>query len=197
MVLITTSCTMLQSSVHSSSGTLSDLIPWIYLLLPLYNHNGFKSYLNGLVVFPTFLQFKSEFGNTEFIIEPQSAPSPVFADYRASPSAASKNMIIVISVLTIWWHPCVESSLVIVRRGCLLWAVCSLGKTLLAFALFHLVLHGPTCLLDSKVYLWYFSVLSILYLFFWFFFLLSRIPRLQCFICTSRPQGYSNLLNNI
>ena len=33
--------TMLQTFVHSSSGTLSDLIPWIYLSLPLYNHKGF------------------------------------------------------------------------------------------------------------------------------------------------------------
>ena len=38
MVLIPASCTMSQTSVHSSSGTLSDLIPWIYLSLPLYNH---------------------------------------------------------------------------------------------------------------------------------------------------------------
>ena len=29
MVLITASCSMLQTSVHSSSGTLPDLIPWI------------------------------------------------------------------------------------------------------------------------------------------------------------------------
>ena len=41
MILITTSYTMLWTSIHSSSGTLSDLIPWIYLLLPLYNHKGF------------------------------------------------------------------------------------------------------------------------------------------------------------
>ena len=41
MVLITTPYTMLKTSVHSSSGTLSDLIPWIYLSLPLYNHRGF------------------------------------------------------------------------------------------------------------------------------------------------------------
>ena len=33
---------------------LSDLIPWIYFSLPLYNHKGFKSHLNGLVIFPTF-----------------------------------------------------------------------------------------------------------------------------------------------
>ena len=31
MVLILVSCTMSGTSVHSSSGSLSDLIPWIYL----------------------------------------------------------------------------------------------------------------------------------------------------------------------
>ena len=34
----------------------------------------------------------------------------------------------------------------VVGRGCLLWPVCSLGKTLLAFALLHFVLQGQTCL---------------------------------------------------
>ena len=41
LVLITTTCTMLQTSIHSSSGTLSDLIPWIYLSFPLYICKGF------------------------------------------------------------------------------------------------------------------------------------------------------------
>ena len=41
MVLITASYTLLRTSIHSSSGTLSDLIPWIYLSLPLHNHKGF------------------------------------------------------------------------------------------------------------------------------------------------------------
>ena len=35
----------------------------------------------------------------------------------------------------------------VVGGGCLLWIVHSLGKTLLAFALFHSVLQGQTCLL--------------------------------------------------
>ena len=35
----------------------------------------------------------------------------------------------------------------VVGRGCLLWAVHSLDKTLLAFALLHSVLQGQTCLL--------------------------------------------------
>ena len=50
MVLITTSCKMSQTKkkkkmsqtfIHSSSGSLLYLIPWIYLSLPLYNHKGF------------------------------------------------------------------------------------------------------------------------------------------------------------
>ena len=41
MVLITAPCTVSWTSIHSSSGTLSDLIPWIYLSLPLYNCKGF------------------------------------------------------------------------------------------------------------------------------------------------------------
>ena len=41
MVWIPASCTMSWTSVHNSSGTLSDLIPWNYLSLPLYNHKGF------------------------------------------------------------------------------------------------------------------------------------------------------------
>ena len=66
--------------------------------------------------------------------------------YRASPSLAAKNIIDLISVLTIWWCPCVESSHV-VGRECLLWPVPSLGRTLLAFALLHSVLQGQICLL--------------------------------------------------
>ena len=35
----------------------------------------------------------------------------------------------------------------VVGRGCLLWSVRSLGKTLLVFALLHFVLQGQTCIL--------------------------------------------------
>ena len=41
MVLIPDSCTMSRTSVHSSSGSLSDLIPESNLSLPLYSHKGF------------------------------------------------------------------------------------------------------------------------------------------------------------
>ena len=62
--------------------------------------------------------------------------------YRASPSLAAKNIINLISLLTIWWCPCVESVLpCVVGRGCFL------GKTLLAVDLLHSVLQGQICLL--------------------------------------------------
>ena len=66
--------------------------------------------------------------------------------YRASPSLAAKNIINLISVLTIWWWPYVVFSCICGRR-CLLWPVHSLGRTLLAFALLHSVLQGQNCLL--------------------------------------------------
>ena len=37
--------------------------------------------------------------------------------YRASPSLAAKNIINLISVLTIWWCPCIKSSLVLLEEG--------------------------------------------------------------------------------
>ena len=37
--------------------------------------------------------------------------------YTASPSLAEKNITNLISVLSIWWHPCVESSLVLLEEG--------------------------------------------------------------------------------
>ena len=66
--------------------------------------------------------------------------------YRASPSLAAKNITNLISVLTIWWHPCVESSLVLLEEGVCYDQCILLGK-LLAFALLHFVLQGQICLL--------------------------------------------------
>ena len=94
-----------------------------------------------------FLQLKSEFGNKEFMIWATVSSQSCFCWlYRASPSLAAKNIINLISVLTIWWCPCIELSCV-AGRGCFLWLVHSLGKTLLAFALLHFVLQGQTFLL--------------------------------------------------
>ena len=60
------------------------------------------------MVFPTF-QFKSEFGNKEFMIWATVSSQSCFCWlYRAFPFLAAKNMINLISVFTIWqrqWHP--------------------------------------------------------------------------------------------
>ena len=63
--------------------------------------------------------------------------------YRTSPSSAAKNTISLISVLTIWWCPCVEPSLVLLEEG-----ICyNQSILLLASVLLHFVLQGQTCLL--------------------------------------------------
>ena len=66
--------------------------------------------------------------------------------YRASPSLATKNVINLILVLTIWWCPHVKSYFVLLEKG-----VCYdqhfLLVKLLAFARLHFVLQGQTCLL--------------------------------------------------
>ena len=66
--------------------------------------------------------------------------------YRASPFLAAKNIINLISVLTVWWSPRVESSLVLLEEG-ICYDQCILLEKLLAFALFHFVLQHHTCLL--------------------------------------------------
>ena len=66
--------------------------------------------------------------------------------YRASPSLTVKNIISLISVLTIWWCPCVESSLVLLEEGFAMTSAFS-GKTLSAFSLLHSVFQGQICLL--------------------------------------------------
>ena len=117
--MFTASCIMSGTSVHSSSGTLSDLIPWIYLSLPLCNCKEFDLGHTWMVSgFPYFFQCKSEFYNKEFMIWATVSFWSCFCWlYRVSPFSAAKNIISLISVLTIWWCPCVESSLVLLEEG--------------------------------------------------------------------------------
>ena len=78
----------------------------------------FRSYLNGLVLFHTFCNLNLNLAIRSSWSEPQSAPGLFFCWlYRASPSLAAENIISLISVLTIWWCPCVESSLVLLEKG--------------------------------------------------------------------------------
>ena len=77
--------------------------------------------------FHYFLQFRSEFGNKEFMIWATVSSRSCFCWlYKASPSLAAKNIINLNSILTIWRCPCVVFSCVL-GRGCLLWPVRSLG----------------------------------------------------------------------
>ena len=99
------------------------------------------------VVFPYFMQFKPEFCNMELMIwATVSSRSWFYWMYRVSPSLAAKNIINLIYVLTIWWCPCVESSLVLLGESVCYDQYVLLAK-LLVFALLHLVLQGLTCLL--------------------------------------------------
>ena len=108
--------------------------------------------------------------------------------YRPSPSLTARNIINLISVLTIWWFPCVvvlfhthththththrtHKFSCVVGRGYLLWPVRSLGKTLLAFALIHFVCQAKfACYfltiiqmkwqIHSRDYIWYIECLK-------------------------------------
>ena len=106
MVFITTSCTIYEPlSIVLLALYLSDLIPWIYLSLPLYNHKRFDL-------------DKSEFCNRDFMIWATVTSRSCFCWlYRISPSLAEKNIINLVLVLAIWWGTCVESSLVLLEEG--------------------------------------------------------------------------------
>ena len=97
--------------------------------------------------FPYFLQFKPEFSNQELMVWATVSFRSCFCWLsRVSPSLAAKNAINLISVLTIWWCPGVESPLVLLEEG-VCYDQCILLAKLLAFALLHSVLQGQICLL--------------------------------------------------
>ena len=120
MVLIPVSCTMSRTSIHSSSGCLS-----IRSSLKSISHFHCIVIRDLIYIihewssgYPYFLQFKSEFGNKEFMVWATVSSQSCFCWlYRASPSFATKTIILLISVLTIWWCPFVESSLVLLEEG--------------------------------------------------------------------------------
>ena len=92
MVLITASCTVAWTPfIVLQALCLSDLIPWIYLSLPLYNCKVFTEWSSG---FPYFLQFQSEFGNKEFMIWASVSSLPILFLwlYRANIITMQKSM---------------------------------------------------------------------------------------------------------
>ena len=88
--------------------------------------------------FPYIVQFMHNFAIRSSWSEPQSAPRLVFADYAVSASLAAKSIINLISVFTIWWCQCVESSRVSLEEDVCYDQCVPLAK-LSAFALLHLV----------------------------------------------------------
>jgi len=102
LVLITASCTMLWTSVHSSSGTLSVRSNPLNLSLPLYNHKGFglviPDWSSGFPYFSLSLNFALSLWS-----EPQSAPG-IFTDCIELLHLHLQRIYL---VLTIWWCPCV------------------------------------------------------------------------------------------
>ena len=67
------------------------------------------------MVFPTFFNLSLNLAIRSSWSESQSACFCWL--YKASPSLAAKNIINLILVLTIWWCPCVDSSLVLLEKG--------------------------------------------------------------------------------
>ena len=66
--------------------------------------------------------------------------------YRASPCFAANNIVNLILVLTIWWCPCVESSLVLLEES-VYYELCIVWQNSVTFSLLHFVPQGQTCLL--------------------------------------------------
>ena len=119
---------MLRTFSHSSSGTLSDLIPWVYLSLPQYSHKGYDyhSYMNDLVVFPTFLNLSLNYTKRSSWSEPQSAPGFVLADFSFFCCKEYNQSDFSIDHLVVSMCRVISS---VVERGCLLWPGHSLSKT--------------------------------------------------------------------
>ena len=102
--------------------------------------------LNGLVVFSTFFNFSLNLAIRSLWSKPQSAPGLVFAFWSFSIFDCKEYNQSDFGVDYLVMSVCRVFSCVI-GRGYLLWPVCTLGRTLLAFALLHSVLQRQICLL--------------------------------------------------
>ena len=160
MVLITASYTMLWTSVHSSSGTLS--IRSNALNIHQFHSIIVRDFIYVIFEwpsgFPYFLPLKSEFCNKEFMIWATVSSRSCFCWlYKASPSLTTKNIInlilalmIFVLMILIWWCPWVVISCA-VGRGCLLWPMCSLGKTVSLCPVFFFCTLSPNMPVTSCI----------------------------------------------
>ena len=150
MVLIGSSCRMSWTSVHKSSGTLSirsDPLNLFVISTVLLQGIWFMSYLNGLMIFPTFFNLSMNLAIRCSWSEPQSDPSLLFTDYiELFHSWPQKYIISLILVLTYWWCPCVEPPLVLLEESVCYTSAFSWQNSII-FALLHFVLQGQISLL--------------------------------------------------
>ena len=148
----------LEESMATHSSILAWRIPWTEELGKLHStvskrvghdwsHWVHISTLSILVVFPTLFNLILSFGVRSSWPEPQSAPGLVLVTvYSFSTFSCKEYNQSDFSVDHLMISTCRVISCV-VGRGCFLWPVCSLGKTLLAFVLLHFVLQVQTCFL--------------------------------------------------
>ena len=125
-----------EMAIHSS--TLAWKIPW------MEEPDRLQSMGSQRVGHDWVISLSLSLCNKQFMVWACQLPVCFCWVYRASPSSATKNIVNLILVLTIWWCLFGELSL---ERECLLWPAGSLDKTLLAFALLNFVLQGQTSLL--------------------------------------------------
>ena len=130
MVFITVSCTLLWTSIHSlETLCLPNLIPWfIHHFLCLIIRIWFRFIPEWPNVSPYFLKFNTYFSGKELMIWATVSSRSHFFWLYTAPSFTEKkkkNIINLISVLTIWSCPYVELSVGLLEK-----AVCY-GKAVL------------------------------------------------------------------
>ena len=150
IVLFTASCTVLQTTVHNSSGnSLTKSSPLNLFVTSTANSHGiwFKSYVPGLLFFLVFyslswiLQWEADdlsHSQVQVLFSLTVYSFSIFGTKEYHQSDFNIDHLVM--------SMCIVVSCV-VGRGCLLWLACFLGKIELIFALLHFVLQGHTCLL--------------------------------------------------
>ena len=118
----------------------------------------FRSYLNGLVVFPTFFNSSLNLAISKSWSEPQSAPGLDWLTvYSFSIFGYKERYQSDFSIGHLVMSVCKVASCA-VEKECLLWPVHSLGIILLAFALLHLHSKAKLACYPKYLLTFYFSI---------------------------------------